>query len=281
MDISFFEYFNYSFVWYALIVAVLISVCASLLGVTLVLKRYSYIGDGLSHAAFGIWAVATVCNISNSMILTLPVTILFAIFLLCGGENRKIKGDASIAMVSVSALAIGYILMSVFGTSGNISGDVCDILFSSSKILYLSSLEVWLSVGLSLLVVLLVAIFYNKIFAITFDENFSKATGVKTKWLNLLLAVIVAIVIVLAMRLVGSLLVSALIVFPAISAMRLFKSFKSVTICACIISVFGAFCGVMFSLLFDMPIGATIVVFDLLIYLIFNCVALCLKGKKA
>ena len=223
-------YFQYPFVRYAMIVGVLIAMCSSLLGVTLVLKRFSFIGDGLSHVAFGAMAVAAVLNFTNNMLFILPVTIVCAILLLRTGQNTKIKGDAAVAMISVSALAIGYMLMNIFSTGPNVSGDVCSTLFGSTSILTLTSAQVKVCVILSVLVVILFVFFYHKIFCVTFDESFAKATGMKTDCYNLLIAVITAVIIVLAMNLVGSLLISALIIFPALSAMRIFKSFLSITI---------------------------------------------------
>ena len=255
-------YLSHPFVVYAIIVGVLIALCASLLGVTLVLKRYSFIGDGLSHVAFGAMAIATVVNISDKMILILPITVLYAILLLRTGQNAKIKGDAAIAMISVGALAFGYLVMNVYSTGSNLSGDVCSTLFGSMSMLTLTKEEVRLCAILSVIVVVIFIAFYNKIFAITFDENFSKATGVKTGAYNLLLATIIAVIIVLAMNLVGSLLISALVIFPAISAMRIFKSFKSVTICAVILSVVCAFAGLFISILAGTPVGSTIVAAD-------------------
>ena len=225
-------YFQYPFVRYALIVGVLIALCSSLLGVTLVLKRFSFIGDGLSHVAFGAMAIASVLNITNNMLFILPVTVVCAIFLLRAGQNTRIKGDAAIAMISVGALAIGYLLMNLFSTSPNISGDVCSTLFGSTSILTLTKGEVWLCAILSIVVVAIFILFYNKIFAVTFDENFARATGTRANAYNLLIAVVIAVIIVLAMNLVGSLLISALVIFPALSAMRLFKSFRSVTVSA-------------------------------------------------
>ena len=230
-------YFQYPFVRYALIVGVLIALCSSLLGVTLVLKRFSFIGDGLSHVAFGAMAIASVLNITNNMLFILPVTVICAILLLRAGQNTRIKGDAAIAMISVGALAIGYLLMNLFSTSPNISGDVCSTLFGSTSILTLTKGEVWLCAILSVVVVAIFILFYNKIFAVTFDENFARATGTRANAYNLLIAVVIAVIIVLAMNLVGSLLISALVIFPALSAMRLFKSFRSVTISAAVLSV--------------------------------------------
>ncbi len=256
-------YFQYPFVRYALVVGVLIALCSSLLGVTLVLKRFSYIGDGLSHVAFGAMAVASVLNFSDNMLLVLPITILCAVLLLRTGQNAKIKGDAAIAMISVGALAVGYLLMNLFSSSPNVSGDVCSTLFGSTSILTLTKEQVRLCSVLSIFVAVLFVVFYNKIFAITFDETFAKATGLKTNLYNLLIAVITAVIIVLAMNLVGSLLVSALIIFPALSAMRIFKSFLSVTICAVIISVFCALVGILTSILAGTPVGSTIVAIDI------------------
>ena len=252
-------YFQYPFVRYALIVGVLIALCSSLLGVTLVLKRFSFIGDGLSHVAFGAMAVASVLNFTNNMIFILPVTIICAVLLLRTGQNTRIKGDAAVAMISVGALAIGYLLMNLFATGPNLSGDVCSTLFGSTSILTLSPVEVWLCVGMSVLVVVVFILFYNKIFAVTFDEDFARATGTKAGLYNLLIAIVVAIIIVLAMNLVGSLLISALVIFPALSAMRMFKSFRSVTICAVVLSVLCSLIGILASILAGTPVGSTIV----------------------
>ena len=262
------SYFSYPFVRYALIVGVLIALCSSLLGVILVLKRFSYIGDGLSHVAFGAMAIAAVVGLTDRMILTLPITIICAILLLWTGQNTKIKGDAAIAMISVGALAVGYLLMNLFPTSSNISGDVCTTLFGSMKILTLTKSEVILSIVLSVIVVILFVAFYNRFFAVTFDESFAKAVGTKTNLLNLLIATIIAVIIVLAMNLVGSLLVSALVIFPALSAMRVFKSFRSVTVCAAVISVVCALIGIIVSILMDTPVGSTIVISDIAAFLV-------------
>lgn len=262
------SYFSYPFVRYALIVGVLIALCSSLLGVILVLKRFSYIGDGLSHVAFGAMAIAAVVGLTDRMILTLPITIICAILLLWTGQNTKIKGDAAIAMISVGALAVGYLLMNLFPTSSNISGDVCTTLFGSMKILTLTKSEVILSIVLSVVVVILFVAFYNRFFAVTFDESFAKAVGTKTNLLNLLIATIIAVIIVLAMNLVGSLLVSALVIFPALSAMRVFRSFRSVTVCAAVISVVCALIGIIVSILMDTPVGSTIVITDIAAFLV-------------
>ncbi len=252
-------YMQYPFVRYALIVGVLIALCSSLLGVTLVLKRFSFIGDGLSHVAFGAMAIATVLNLTNKMIIILPVTVICAVLLLRTGQNTRIKGDAAIAMISVGALAFGYLLMNIFSTSSNLTGDVCSTLFGSTSILTLTKWEVWLCVVLSVAVVMIFLLFYNKIFAVTFDEDFSRAVGTKTDSYNLLIAVVIAVIIVLAMNLVGSLLISALVIFPALSAMRIFNNFKMVTVSSAILSVICAFSGMLISILAGTPVGSTIV----------------------
>ncbi len=252
-------YLEFPFVRYAMIVGILISLCSSLLGVTLVLKRFSLIGDGLSHVAFGAMAIATVFNLSNSMFFTLPATVICAVLLLRGGQSRRINGDAMIAMISVGALAVGYLVMNVFATSANLSADVCSTLFGSTSILTLTQSEVWLCIGLSVVVVGFFVFYYNKIFAITFDESYAKATGMNTSFYNLVIAVIVAVIIVLAMNLVGSLLISALVIFPAVAAMEIFKSFKAVTICSAAISVCCALGGIVISILAGHPDGSTLV----------------------
>ena len=267
-------YLQYPFVIYALIVGVLIELCSSLLGVTLVLKRFSFIGDGLSHVAFGAMAIGTVADMSNNMFLVLPVTVIGAVLLLRTGQNTKIKGDAAIDVISVSALAFGYLLMNVFSTSSNLSGDVCSTLFGSTSILTLNDREVILCMGLSAAVIVIFILFYNKIFAVTFDENFSRASGVKADRYNLLIAVVIAVIIVLAMNLVGSLLISALVIFPALSAMRIFRSFKAVTVCSAIMSVLCAFLGIIISILFGTPVGSTIVAVNAVVF------AICVLTEK-
>ena len=261
-------YLDFPFVRYAIVVGVLVSLCSSLLGVTLVLKRYSYIGDGLSHVAFGALAVASVLKLSSNMFIILPVTIAVAIFLLCTGKDARVKGDAAIAMVSVSALAIGYLLMNVFSTSANVSGDVCTTLFGSTSILTLKASDVYLCAVLSVAVLVTFVLFYHKIFSITFDEHFAKATGVHAAFFNLLIAVITAVIIVLAMNLVGALLVSALVVFPALSAMRVFKSFFSVTVAAASLSVACSLVGILIAILAGTPVGSTIVAMDIVAFLL-------------
>lgn len=261
-----FLYFNYPFVQYALIVGVLIALCSSLLGVTLVLKRFSFIGDGLSHVSFGALAIASILNLTDKMVLVLPITIICAILLLRTGQNTKIKGDAAIAMISVGALAFGYLLMNLFAKSSNLSGDVCSTLFGSTSILTLSKGEVWLCTILSIIVLLIFIFFYHKIFDVTFDEKFARAAGTKVDNYNLLIAIVIAIIIVLAMKLVGSLLISALIIFPALSAMRMFHSFKSVTICSAIFSVICATIGMVIAIVAGTPVGSTIVAVDVVAF---------------
>ena len=273
-------YWAYPFVRYALIVGVLIALCSSLLGVTLVLKRFSFIGDGLSHVAFGAMAIAAVMKLNSEMPLVMVITVISAVLLLRTGQNTKIKGDAAIAMISVGALAIGYLLMNIFSTSSNLSGDVCSTLFGSTSILTLVKNEVWLCVGMSVLVVTVFILFYNKIFAVTFDEDFARATGTKAGLYNLLIAVVVAVIIVLAMNLVGSLLISALVIFPALSAMRVFKSFKAVTICSAALSVFCAFTGMLISILGGTPVGSTVVAMDMLAFGVFHVIGMLLARSE-
>ena len=270
------QYFSFSFVRYAFIVGILIALCSSLLGVTLVLKRFSFIGDGLSHVAFGAMAVAAVIGITNNMYIVLPVTIIAAIMLLRTGKNTKIQGDAAVAMISVASLALGYLLMNVFSASANVSGDVCTTLFGSTSILTLTKGQVILCAVLSICVIIAFFIFYNKIFAVTFDQDFAQAIGTHASIYNLVIAIIIAVIIVLAMNLVGSLLISALVIFPALSAMRVFKSFKSVTVCSAIVSVICALAGLIISVLAGTPVGSTIVAADLVAFIGF-----CIAGRFA
>lgn len=263
-------YLQYPFVRYALVVGTLIALCSSLLGVTLVLKRFSFIGDGLSHVAFGAMSVATIIDFVSDTVFVMPVTVIAAVLLLRTGQNTKIKGDAAIAMLSVGSLAVGYMVLNLFSTSANIAGDVCSTLFGSTSILTLTKADVWICVGMSMVVVVLFCLFYNRIFAVTFDENFAKATGTKADVYNLLIAIITAIIIVLAMNLVGSLLISALIIFPSLSAMRVIKNFKGVVIYSAIISVCCALFGMIISIISDTPVGSTIVVANIVVFFL-NC----------
>lgn len=274
-------YFEYPFVRYALITGIFISLCSSLLGVTLVLKRFSFIGDGLSHVAFGAMAIASVAGLTNNMLIVLPVTVISAVLLLRTGQNTKIKGDAAVAMISVGALALGYLILNIFsGSKPNLSGDVCSTLFGSTSILTLSLTDVLLCTILSVLTVIAFIFFYNKIFCITFDESFAKATGTNAGLYNLIVAVIIAVIIVLAMNLVGSLLISALVIFPALSAMRVFRSFRSVTICSGVLSVICSTIGILTAILAGTPVGSTIVAVDILAFLIMSAAGSIIRHRK-
>ncbi len=268
------EYFSYPFVRYAFAVGIMVAFCASLLGVVLVLKRFSFLGDGLSHFAFGVVAVAAILGLTDNMLLVLPVTVICAVLLLRAGKETSVKGDAALAMVSVSSLAVGYLLLNVFSASSNVSGDVCSTLFGSSSILTLKKGDVILCGVICIVVTAVFILFYNRIFSVTFDENFATATGTNANVYNTVIAVISAVIIVLAMELVGSLLISALIVFPALSAMRVFSGFKAVVICSAAVSVSAAALGLILSILFSTPAGATIVAADIVIFLLF-----CVIGK--
>lgn len=270
-------YMSYPFVRYALIVGVLIALCSSLLGVTLVLKRFSFIGDGLSHVAFGALAIATVLKIANVNLFIMPVTIVCAVLLLRTGNNTRLKGDAAIAMLSVGSMAVGYLILNVFSVSSNVSGDVCSTLFGSTSILTLTSSEVIMCIVASVIVVAFFIIFYNRIFSVTFDENFTRSMGKNAGMYNLMIAVITSVIIVLAMNLVGSLLITALLVFPALSAMRIMKSFKSVIIYAAVLSVFGAVAGIIISIFASTPVGSTIVTIYIVIYIINSVIGRVLK----
>lgn len=263
------RYLGYPFVRYAIVAAMLISLCSALVGVILVLKRYSYIGDGLSHVAFGAMSIALVLGmIQQKMYLVFPITTVAAILILKSGQNKRVQGDAIVGMISTGALALGYLLMNLFPPTANISGDVCSTLFGSTSILTLSKAEVWLCVIASIIVLIIFVMLYPKIFAVTFDENFSKAIGLKTNQINLILAVIIAVIVVLAMNLVGSLLISALVIFPALSVMQLFKSFKAVLIGAAVLSEICTVTGMLVAILCSTPVGATIVTVDIIAFII-------------
>lgn len=270
-------YFQFPFVRYALIVGVLISLCSALIGVPLVLKRFSYIGDGMSHVAFGALAIATVLKFSNNLPFILVVTTIISILLLKSSQKKKIGNDASIALISVGSLAVGYLLINLFSDKANVSGDVCSTLFGATSMLTLNSTDVYISIILSAVVIVVFILMYNRIFSVTFDENYSTATGLKTGIYNLVIAVITSVIIVLAMNLVGSLMISALVIIPALSAMRIFRSFKSVTICSVIVSVVCAVLGILVSILASTPVGSTIVAANLICYIIFFIVG---KIKK-
>ncbi len=269
---TFISYLEMPFVRYAFIVVILLSVCSAIVGVNLVLKRLSFIGDGLSHVAFGATAVASILSLTNNLLIVMPTTIIVAIILLKLGQNAKLKGDSLIAILSVSALGVGYFLMNVFSTSSNVSGDVCSALFGSNKLLALNLTDVIVSIVICIAIIALYLCFYNKIFSVTFDENYAKATGINTEIYNILTAVIIAILIVLAMSLIGSLLVSALIIFPALSSMRIFNSFKKVIISSVIFALISSFLGLSISILFATPVGATIVVIELLAFIGFSII---------
>ena len=273
------SYFSYDFVWFTLIVGVLIALCSSLFGVILVLKRMSFIGDGLSHVAFGAMAIAAVLNVTDNILVVMPITVISAVLLLKTGRNRKLKGDAAIAVISVGALALGYLLMKLFPSgSANVEGDVCSSLFGASSILFLNETDVIICAVMSVAVIILFVLLYNKIFAVTFDEDFSRAVGIRASLYNLLLAVITALIIVMAMNLVGSLLISALIIFPALSAMRVFRSFRRVVICSAIISVTCAVLGILAAMIFSTPVGPTIVAADICAFLAFILLGKFLKA---
>jgi zinc transport system permease protein len=273
------KYFSYEFVWFALIVGVLVSLCSALFGVVLVLKRFSFIGDGLSHVAFGALAIATVMDITDNMLIVLPVTVVCAILLLGMGRNAKIKGDAAIAMLSAGSLAVGYLIMSLFSNSGNVAGDVCSTLFGSFAIITLSRAEVIACVVMSAIVIALFVVLYNRIFSVTFDESFASASGVRASLYNLLIAVITAVIIVLAMNLVGSLLISALVIFPALSAMRVARTFKSVIVTAAIISTLCAVVGILVAILASTPVGPTVVAVDILAFAVCYIVGKLVKSQ--
>lgn len=267
-------YLGKSFAQKALIVGVLIALCAAMLGVSLVLKRFSFIGDGLSHVAFGAMAVASIMGLTEQkMVVIMPVTIVTAVLLLKTGRKRKVMGDASLAMLSVGALGLGYLLMSVFST-GNVSADVCSSLFGSVAILSIPDFDLYVCIGMTVVVLAVYVLFYHKIFAVTFDRDFASATGTKSEVYNLITAVITAVVIVLAMNLVGSLLISALVVFPVLSAMRVCRSFKAVVVCSAAVSVVSTVFGIFTAMLISTPVGSTIVVAQIVMFLLFSLIGL-------
>lgn len=256
-------YLNFPFVQRALLAGILIAMCSALLGVILVLRGFSYIGDGLSHAAFGAMAVAAILKLSDYSLLIMPVTILCALVLLRFGSSERIHGDATLAIVSVSTLAAGYLLMNVFSASANVSGDVCTTLFGSTSILTLTWTQVQVCLLMTFVTVAVFILFYHRIFSVTFDEDFASATGIRVGAYQTLIAVLIAVIIVMAMDLVGSLLITALLVFPALSAMQLFRSFRGTVIYAAFLSMLGATFGIILSILASTPVGATIVLFDM------------------
>ena len=265
------EMLSYTFLTRAIIVGLLVSLCAALLGVSLVLKRYSMIGDGLSHVGFGALAVATAMN-AAPLTVSIPVVVAAAFLLLRISESGKIKGDAAIALISTSSLAIGVVVISL--TTG-MNTDVCNYMFGS--ILAMKKDDVILSVILGTVVLALFILFYTKIFAVTFDENFAKATGVKTGFYNMLIAFLTAITIVLGMRMMGALLISSLIIFPSLTSMRVCKRFITVTVFSAVISVVCFFSGVIISYVYDMPTGASVVIVNIFAFLLCWCVEMAKK----
>ena len=262
------EYLSFPFVRNAIVTGILISLCAALIGVPLVLRRFAFIGASLSHTAFSALAVASVLRISNGMFVVLPFTILFSILIFYASSKRKQSSEAAVALVSSGALGIGYLVMNVFSKKANLSGDVCTILFGSVSILTLKKSEVMLTIVLSLLVIALFFVFYNKIFQCTFDRDFSCATGTNVFVFDISVSVLIAVIIVLSMNLVGSLLISALLIFPPLASMRLFKSFRAVVISSCALSVVCSVLGLLIAVLAGTPVGSTIVFADIVVYLI-------------
>ncbi|MBQ5735932.1 MAG: metal ABC transporter permease [Lachnospiraceae bacterium] len=257
------EIFSYPFMVRAIIVGSLVSLCAALLGVSLVLKRYSMIGDGLSHVGFGALSVAAAMNVAPLKI-AIPVVIIAAFFLLRISSNSKIQGDAAIALISSSSIAAGVIVTSM--TSG-LNADVYSYMFGS--ILAMGKSDVFMSIVLSVIVLLIYVLFYNKIFSITFDQNFSKATGIKTDFYNTLISILTAVTIVVGMRIMGTMLISSLVIFPTLTSMRLFKSFKSVVISSAIISIICFTIGIIVSYIMNFPAGASIVAVNLVAFIVF------------
>jgi zinc transport system permease protein len=257
------EMFGFTFLVRAFIVGALVSICAALLGVSLVLKRYSMIGSGLSNVGFGSLALATALH-AAPLSVAIPVVLAAAFLLLRLSENSKIKGDAAVALISTGSLAVGVIIIS---RSTGMNTDVCNYLFGS--ILAMNKVDVYLSVALSIVVIALFILFYNKLFAITFDETFAKASGIRTGLYNMLIAFLTALTIVLGMRIMGAMLISSLIIFPALSSMRLFKHFRSVTICSALISILCFFFGVLISYLYATPTGASVVLVNIIVFVLF------------
>jgi len=257
------EMFSYPFLVRAFTVGALVSICAALLGVSLVLKRYSMIGDGLSHVGFGSLALATALH-TAPLSVAIPVVVAAAFLLLRMSENSKIKGDAAVALISTGALAIGVIIISQ--TTG-MNTDVSNYLFGS--ILAMNKTDVYLSAALSIIVLVLFILFYHNLFAVTFDETFAKATGTRTGLYNMLIAFLTALTIVLGMRIMGAMLISSLIIFPALSSMRLFKKFRSVTVCSALVSILCFFTGIVISYVYATPTGASVVLINIIIFALF------------
>lgn len=267
------QIFNYTFLLRTVVVGALVSLCASLLGSSLVLKRYSMIGDGLSHVGFGALAIATAMN-TAPLAVSIPVVVFTAFLLLRVSNNSSIKGDAAIAMISTGSLAVGITVLSL--SAGN-STDVDNYLFGS--ILAMSDMDVYLSIGLSVIVIGMFLLFYHQIFAVTFDETFAQATGTKAELYNTLIALLTAITIVLGMRMMGAMLISSLIIFPALTSMRLCRTFKGVIITSAVVSLVCFFVGVVASYTYSTPTGASVVIANIVAFLAFSLVrALRVRG---
>ena len=262
-----FDFLTETFMLRALIVGILVSLTSALLGVSLVLKRYSMIGDGLSHVGFGALSIAAVFGIAP-LAVALPVVTVAAFLLLRLNESSKIKGDSAIAIISTGSLAIGIIAVSI---SGGMTVDISNYLFGS--ILTMSHSDVVLSTILASSVILIFVLFYNKIFAVTFDESFSRATGIRAGGYNSLIAVLTAVTVVVGMRMMGTLLISSLIIFPALTSIRIFKSFKSVIICSSVLSVSCFFIGLVSSYILETPTGATVVYINIIAYIVFYLIS--------
>ncbi len=268
------DIFKYSFMTNALIVGVLIAVCCALLGVVLVLKRYSMIGDGLSHVGFGALSIAAVLNLGAPIWIALPIVMIAAFFLLRITENSKLNSDAAIAVISSSALAIGVFVASINGTNINLQ----QYMFGS--ILAVEQSDIVISIILAVVVIAMYVLFYNKIFAITFDEGFAKATGMNTRFYNICVSLLTAVTIVVGMKMLGTLLISAMIIFPALTSMRVCKRFLTVILTSVGVSVFSVISGLVLSFETDTPVGATIVIINLIIFLIFLLVSVIKKKLK-
>ena len=257
---------NYPFIINAFIVAILTSICSSLLGMNLVLKRLAYIGDSLSHTAFGFMCMGSIISLNDNMIFVTISMIIVTIIII--KYSNKIKGDSLLALFSVSALGIGYFIMNVFNTSSNISGDVCTVLFGSSSILTLRSTDLYISIVLSIIIIIIYILYYNYFFVLSFDDNFSKVSGVNIDIYNNIFAIVLAIIIVLSIKLVGSLLISALIVFPALTCMNIFNSYFKATIGCIVFSLISTIIGMLIAILYGTPIGSTIIIINLFIYIL-------------
>lgn len=271
---NFLSMFTYPFMIRALVVGTLVSLCAALLGVSLVLKRYSMIGDGLSHVGFGALAVAAVCN-AAPLAVAIPVVVISAFFLLRLSENSKIKGDSAIAVISTAALAAGVMVLSL---GDGVNTDIYNYMFGS--IYAMSGEDVVWSIGLSLIVLILFVLLYHRIFAVTFDEAFARAAGLRAGMYNMVIAALTAVTIVLGMRMMGAMLISALIIFPALTSMRVFKTFRQVVISSAVVAVVCFFLGITLSYLFDLPGGASVVLTHLVAMLLFSLTGVIGNRKK-